>query len=425
MAVSHESCDVLVIGGGPAGSTISALLSEKGWHVALLEKDRHPRFHIGESLLPHNMPIFDRLGVMAEIEAIGVVKRGADFPLPHGQDYLTFDFSQAFAPSIPTAFQVKRAEFDHILLRNTASKGTRVLEGVTAGAIELGDDRGVCVHAVDEAGQAQDWRARFLVDASGRDTLLASKFNMKRRNRDHNSAAIFTHYSGAKRRPGEAAGNISLFWFAHGWMWMIPLRDGLMSFGAVCWADYLKTRDCPLEQFLDDTIALCPPAAARLKDAKRAIPVTATGNYSYFSKEMFGEKYLLVGDAYAFIDPVFSSGVYLAMHSAALGADTVDACLRDPKSAPKYLRRHATIIKGGLKTLSWLIYRFTDPAVQKMFVAPRNIFNLQSAIVSVLAGDVFGNKAIRLPLAMFKVLYWAFSLTRWRATWRNSRRRRA
>lgn len=424
MGVSRESCDVLVIGGGPAGSTISALLSEKGWRVVLLEKEHHPRFHIGESLLPQNMPIFDRLGVMAEIERIGVVKRGADFPLPHGQDYLTFDFSEAFAPCVPTAFQVKRAEFDHILLRNSASKGTRVLEGVTAGAIELDNDQTVRVHSVDEAGQNQEWRARFLIDASGRDTLLASQLGSKCRNQDHNSAAIFTHYSGATRRPGEAAGNISLFWFEHGWMWMIPLRDGLMSFGAVCWADYLKTRDCSLEQFLDNTIALCPPAAARLKDARRAIPVTATGNYSYFSKEMFGEKFLLVGDAYAFIDPVFSSGVYLAMYSAALGADTVDACLRDPKSAQKYLRQHAAVIRGGLKMLSWLIYRFTDPAVRKMFVAPRNIFNMQAAVVSVLAGDVFGNKAVRLPLAMFKALYWAFSLTQWRATWRNYRRRR-
>jgi len=425
MPGAAQSCDVLVIGGGPAGSTISALLSEMGWRVILLEKDRHPRFHIGESLLPHNLPIFERLGVADEIRRLGVVKRGVDFPRPCGRDYITFDFSDAYPTAPPYAYQVKRAEFDHALLRNSAAKGTEVLEGVTAVDVTFEPGDRVAVRGVDEAGGERRWRARFLVDASGRDTMLANRLKLKRRNRKHNSAAVYTHFAGAEKRPGQKAGNISLYWFEHGWIWMIPLRDGLMSVGAVCWSDHIRRRGSDLERFLLDTIAFCPPVEDRLRDAKMALPVTATGNYSYYATKVFGDRYLLVGDAYAFIDPVFSSGVYLAMHSGMLGAQTVDRCLRDPANANDHLRGHARAVRKGLKTLSWFIYRFTDPAMREMFVAPKSSLGMQAAVISMLAGDIFENKSIHFPLRVFKTIYWVLSLRRWRSSIKNYRRRTA
>ena len=162
----RNDCDILVVGGGPAGSTISTLLCRKGWRVSLLEKDRHPRFHIGKSLLPRNMPILDELGVMDEVRRIEVVKRGADFTLPGYEGYLMVDFSRALEPSQPTAFQVKRSEFDEVLLRNAQRTGVSIHEGVRATAVEFLSEDQIEVTAKDEAGVVKQWTARFLVDAS-------------------------------------------------------------------------------------------------------------------------------------------------------------------------------------------------------------------------------------------------------------------
>jgi flavin-dependent dehydrogenase len=401
------SCDVLVIGGGPAGSTIATLLSRRGWNVVLLEKDRHPRFHIGESLLPRNMPLLEQLGVMPEIERIGVLKRAVDLTLPTSDERVTLNFSQAFDATYPTAFQVKRAEFDHVLLKNCAANGTRVLEGVEAQDVTFTPDGMVDVAGVDESGDGRRWRARFLVDASGRQTFMADRLQLKARNRRHNSAAVFAHLTGVDRRPGEDAGNISLYWFEHGWFWLIPLRDGITSVGAVVTPAYLKTRTTALEQFFLDTVAQCRPLAGRMRSAALASPVTATGNYSYFSTAMFGDRFLMVGDAYAFIDPVFSTGVYLAMYGATSGADAVDACLRDPTQQFRYLRRHERLVRRGLRNFSWFIYRFTTPAIQKLFMSDSERLNIKRAVISLLAGDAFDNRALAVPLMLFKLIYYA------------------
>ena len=410
MPGNGEKSDILVIGGGPAGSTISALLSMKGWRVTLLEKARHPRFHIGESLLPGNMLIFDQLGIMDKLRRIGVVKRGADFTLPPSENYTTFDFSVVDHMPYKTAFQVKRAEFDHLLLMTAAAKGVDVQQCAEAREIQLGTDVPVRVSGCGEDGRERVWEATFVVDASGRNTFLGDRLRLKTRNRRHDSAAIFAHFTGAARRSGEDAGNISVYWFDHGWIWIIPLSDDMISVGAVCRPDYLKTRKTSTEQFFLETIGRCPPVAARLRDAPLATPVTATGNYSYACSKMYGEQYLLVGDAYAFIDPVFSSGVYFAMFSAALGADTVDSCLREPSMRAAYLRRHRRIVRRGLNRLSWFIYRFTSPAIQKMFMAPSDLLDMRKAVIAVLAGDVFYNPRLSLSLTAFKGIYYVRTL---------------
>ena len=236
------SCDVLVIGGGPAGSAISALLAEQGWNVHVLEKDRHPRFHIGESLLPHSLPMLKQLGVLPEVEKIGIVKYGAEVVSHyHGRSRILY-FSKALDGSQPFAYEVKRAEFDKILFDNAVGKGVRVHEGVRAKHVEFRPGRTHLVHAEDRAGQAQSWDARFVVDASGRDTFLSGQFGGKYRNPYHNSAAVFGHFEGVKRLPGMDEGNISIVWFDHGWWWIIPFKDGTTSVGAVCWPSYISTR---------------------------------------------------------------------------------------------------------------------------------------------------------------------------------------
>lgn len=409
--MANQECDVLVIGGGPAGSTVSALLARHGHRVTLLERARHPRFHIGESLLPANLRLFEELGVADEIRAIGIRKPGAEFTSPwHGRSE-TFNFADAWDKSMPYSYQVRRSEFDQILIRNSAAMGTVVIEGCRAREVGfLPGDGGVLVHAEHDDGRRESWHARFLIDASGRDTFLGNRFRTKRRNPKHNSSAVYGHFEGARRLPGEAEGNISLFWFDHGWFWFIPLADGATSVGAVVWPHYLKSRDKPLEAFFLDTLAQCPPLADRLRDARLVTKVEATGNFSYACDRTHGKNYVLLGDAFAFIDPVFSSGVMLAMVSAFAGAEAVDTCLRDPGRSASALRRFEKRARHGPRVFSWFIYRVTNPTMRDLFMGPRNLLRMKEALLSVLAGDIYGKTPIWGSLLAFKGVYYLFSL---------------
>jgi len=425
-AAGASSCDVVVIGGGPAGATAAALLAERDYRVTLLEKDHHPRFHIGESLLPANLPLLEKLGVADAVKAIGMEKWGAEFVSPWHDHRQTFEFADAMDKSMPMAYQVRRSEFDEILIRNASRRNARVVEGCQVQDVDfLPDNGGVLVQARHDDGRSETLHARFLLDASGRDTFLGNRFKAKQRNKKHNSAAIYAHYSGAERTPGKAAGNITIFWFEHGWFWYIPLADGMTSVGAVAWPYYLKTRNKkPLDQFLQETVALCAPLSERLRHAKLSSPVTATGNYSYVCDRTHGSNYLLLGDAYAFIDPVFSSGVMLAMQGAFVGADTVDTCLRHPQQAAAALKRFDETMRMGPEAFSWFIYRVTNPTLRNMFMGPRNIFRVKEALLSVLAGDVYGKTPIRGPLLLFKGLYYAASLLNFRRTLKAWRMRK-
>jgi flavin-dependent dehydrogenase len=426
-AARSSACDVLVIGGGPAGSTAAALLAERGYHVTLFEKAHHPRFHIGESLLPANLPLLEKLGVADAVKAIGMEKWGAEFVSPWHAHKQSFEFADAMDKSMPMAYQVRRSEFDEILIRNASRKNARVVEGCQVQDVDfLPDNAGALAQARHDDGSVETVHARFVLDASGRDTFFGNRLKAKRRNRKHSSAAIYAHFSGAERNPGKAAGHITIYWFEHGWFWFIPLADGATSVGAVAWPYYLKTRGKKSRaQFLQETIALCAPLSKRLQHAQLASPVEATGNYSYVCDRTHGSNYLLLGDAYTFIDPVFSSGVMLAMHSAFVGADTVDTCLRRPQHAAAALKNFDHSMRIGPKAFSWFIYRVTNPTMRNMFMGPRNIFRVQEGLLSVLAGDVYGDTPIRIPLLLFKGLYYAASVLNFRRTlqaWRMRKR---
>ncbi len=420
-----QSCDVLVIGGGPAGSTAAALLGERGYRVTLLEKARHPRFHIGESLLPANLPMLARLGVLAEVEGIGMAKWGAEFISPWHEHSQSFEFADAWDKSMPYAYQVRRSEFDEILIRNAVRKGATVIEGCRVRDVEfLPNGAGVIVRAEHEDGRRESWQCRFLIDASGRDTFLGNRFKAKHRNPKHNSSSLYGHFKGARRNPGRKAGHITIFWFEHGWFWFIPLADGTTSVGAVIWPYYLKTRTQPLQGFFLDLIAMCPALAERLQDAELVAEVEATGNFSYSCDRTQGPRYLLLGDAFAFIDPVFSSGVMLAMNSAFAGAEAVDICLQDPNKAAQALRQFDRLIKHGPKEFSWFIYRVTNPTMRNLFMSPRNVFRVQEALLSVLAGDIFGKTPIWRSLKAFKAIYYLASLANIKANFLAWKRRR-
>ena len=397
--------DVLVVGGGPAGSTAAALLAARGERVLLVEKDRHPRFHIGESLLPMNVPLLEELGVRAEVERIGMPKYGVEFVSPRHDKAMTLDFAQSWDKRYPYSWQVRRSEFDHVLLKNAAAKGATVIEGCRVGEVSVGAS-GVVAMAKDEAGVSHRYTARFLVDASGRDTLMANQMATKQRNPRHRSAAVFAHFTGAHRLADKASGNISVFWFAHGWFWFIPLADGTTSIGAVCSPEFIKARGTDVTTFLHSLIAMSPALSARLADAEICGEAQATGNYSYRSTAMCGANFVMLGDAYAFIDPVFSTGVYLAMKGGFLGADLVTASLHRPaREAARARRGFEKAVSASLASFSWYIYRMNRPAMRDLFMAPRNYFRMTEALLALLSGDVFGHSPIKSRLMLFKGVY--------------------
>ncbi|MEO6361864.1 MAG: NAD(P)/FAD-dependent oxidoreductase [Caldimonas sp.] len=418
-------CDVLVVGGGPAGSTIAALLAERGRDVAVLEKAHHPRFHIGESLLPANVALFDRLGVRAEVEAIGLPKYGVEFVSPEHEHRQFVEFADAWDKSMPYAWQVRRADLDDVLFRHAGARGARTFEGHRAHQVRF-DDGGATVEVEQADGARRSWRTRFVVDASGRDTLLANQFGCKKKNRRHDSAALYGHFVGAERLPGKLEGNITIFWFQHGWFWFIPLADGTTSIGAVCWPHYLKSRaGQPLTEFFRATIAMCPELAQRLARATLVDDcVHATGNYAYSSTKSSGERFLMLGDAFAFVDPVFSSGVYLAMQSGFQGADVVEAVLDGRRDAAALRRAFDRSVAHGPRQFSWFIFRVTNPTLREFFMAPQNPFRVKEALLSLLAGDIYGKTPIWGSIAILKALYYLVSIGHLGRTVRAWKRRR-
>ncbi len=409
-SATRPDCDVLVVGGGPAGASIAALLAERGRQVVLLEKDRHPRFHIGESLLPHNLPLLDRLGVREAVEKSSMQKHGIEFVSAYHGKSVRYDFAKAWDKRFPYSFQVRRSTFDHILLKNAAAKGAEVIEGCRVTAIDFSEGGCAVVSARDEAGRDRQWSAAFVVDASGRDTVLAAQLGVKKRNTRNNSAALFGHFTGARRLAGKAEGNITIVWFDNGWFWFIPLSDGTTSIGAVCPAPFLKNRGSDLKSFFMGMIASCPEIADRLKDAALVGEVSATGNYSYAARVTSGRNYIMVGDACAFIDPVFSTGVYIAMTTAFRGAEAVEACLATPRRAARVLRRYDTATRQSLGAFTWFIYRIREPAMRNLFMSPRNWFRMEEAVLSLLAGGIFEGWAIRARLYLFRTIYYITKL---------------
>ena len=408
---SPERPDVLIVGGGPGGSSAASVLAEAGHRVVLLEQARHPRFHIGESLLPANLPLFERLGVAEQIRAIGLPKHGAEFHSPAHGHTARFAFADSWNGALASAYQVRRSCFDEILLRRAERLGARVIEGCRAREVEFPAPGELLVHAEREDGSRATWRPRYLIDASGRETFLGSRLGIRRRNPRHASCALFAHFKGAWRHASPArAGDITIFWFEHGWFWFIPLADGATSVGAVVWPAYLKRRHGPLEAFFRDTIALCPALAARLEGAERLTDVEATGSYTYHCARTHGERFLLIGDAYSFIDPVFSSGVLFAMVGGIAAAEAIGACLTEPRGERAAMRRFERRVRRGPERFAWFIYRMNRPAMQSLFMTPRNPLRVREALLSFLSGDLFGDTPLWPSLRLFQALYYLTSL---------------
>jgi flavin-dependent dehydrogenase len=410
-----ETVDVLVVGGGPGGSATAIMLARMGHRVLLIEKDRHPRFHIGESLLPMSMPIFEALGVRQSVEALGVIKRGADFPSGDQDGYQVFSFGRSLNPTWPYAVQIRRADLDQTLFDAAQIAGVTTLENTLAESVRFLDD-GVEVVTRTSQGERVCYRASYLVDASGRDTLLGRLLHLKQASRRHRSAAMYAHFSGVMRRSGEDAGNISIYPVADGWVWIIPLSNGVTSIGLVCGPSTLRNRGGDNEAFLRRMLMSNVQLARRITDARIVGNLQATGNYSYRCTEWAGQRWVMVGDAAAFVDPVFSSGVHLALQSAMNAATLVHRALEEPARERSMQRRYVGKQRAAVRRISWFIERFNTPAMWRLFSNPQNKWRLEETVISVLAGDFYRNDGIVWRLRVFKLIYALTCLADVRAT---------
>ena len=324
---------VIVIGGGPGGSASAALLARQGFHVTLCERARFPREHVGESLLPASIPILENLGVIAEIEAAGFTpKYGATMVWGRDPAPWSWHFAETNA-TYPHAYQVWRPTFDHILLQNAARNGVEVREGcrVLSASVE-GEERPSVTVRDEASGLAETLSADWIVDASGQQGLLARQLDLRTHDQFFRNLAVYSYYNGAARLAGKDAGNIFIEAYEHGWSWAIPLPDDVMSVGVVVdsqWGgEQLGTVGA--DAFFQQQLALTDRTAQMLAPAALLEPPRVIRDWSYTSDRLVGENFILVGDAACFIDPLFSSGVHLALSSAVLAAAYVTSALRQP-----------------------------------------------------------------------------------------------
>jgi halogenation protein CepH len=354
------SADVVVIGGGPAGSVAAALLADSGHRVLVLERERFPRYHIGESLLSATLPILDATGALPAIEAHGFLRKpGGTFQWGRQREPWSFWFRED-PGGRPYAFQVVRAEFDQLLLENARAHGAEVREEHAVTRVDTHGPTPI-VHARAQSGEDLRLAPRFVVDASGQSALIGRAQELRRFNDFFKNLAVFGYFRDAERLPGELANHILSAAFADGWFWYIPLHDGTMSVGAV--VDARRWRDVAgvdPEGTYRALIARCPAIAERLARATLVSPIRIIRDYSYDSTRFTGPGFLMAGDAACFVDPVFSTGVHLACLAGFLGAQAVHAVLGGESPEADALARYEAAYRGAFERYLRFLYFFYD-----------------------------------------------------------------
>src|SRR6478736_9195797 len=319
--------DVIVIGGGPAGATVSTLLAQQGVRVTLFERERFPRFHIGESLIPETYWVLDRLGMLPKMRASHFVKKhSVHFVNASGGLSALFYFADNKTHECSQTWQVVRSEFDQMLLDNAREHGVDAHEGVHVLDVVFDEDRAVGITVKDTDGSRREVRARVVVDASGQAALLQNRFKLRVWDPILNKGAIWTYWQGAYRDTGRDEGATMVLQTdnRNGWFWYIPQHDDTVSVGVVAPFDYLfKGRGANHEKTYYKEGDRCPAVKQRISGAARVTGYFVTRDYSYRSTRVAGDGWVLVGDAFGFLDPLYSSGVLLALKSGELAADAI------------------------------------------------------------------------------------------------------
>nr|XP_061800908.1 tryptophan 2-halogenase-like [Nerophis lumbriciformis] len=399
--------DVVVIGGGPAGAVTARQLALAGLDVTVLERQRMPRFQIGESLLPRSFDQLAELGLAEGLEQVpSVVKRGGEFVMGHGLDQPSWArFRQALEGTGEAAINVARAPFDEFLLQAARQAGAQVEEGSAVRSLERLEEGRVELTTTAPEGQPRQLRARWLIDASGQAAVVGRHLGSRQALPRPRRVAYFGHFRGVRRHSGEEGGYVSIVICKEGWFWLIPLDDEHTSIGLVIEEAAAKRSKVAAREMLAWGIERCPVVAERCREAAFVGAAGVRADFSYTCRPFAGPGYFLVGDAATFVDPIFSTGVCLGMMSGAEAADHLARILRDGEPAGPLLRKYRRFVDGSSGVFFRLVDQFYDPAFRDLFLSEEGPFGVHRAISSVLAGDIYPRPrwALRWRLALMEV----------------------
>lgn len=406
-SVSGAMHDVIVIGGGPGGSSSACYLRQAGLKVLLLEREHFPRFHIGESLLPYNRRIFEEIGVWPALEAAGFPKKyGAQFHLGNGSKCTKFVFREGRFTKEPEAIQVERATFDNILLRHAEKKGAEVCEGWTVKRVEQGTE-GVEVQAASDKGETQTFKAKFVIDASGRGNMTGNQEGIREIHPRLKKLAVFGHFKGVKVDEGEKAGDTVIVRLENKWFWLIPVSKEKTSVGCVMDKEEFNELKSSPEQVFQKFVDASQPMRERMAMTERCSNIQTTGDFSYRNKTLFGPRLLRVGDAAGFMDPIFSAGVYLAMFSGKLAAKAIAETIQKGDDPQQRFQAYQDRVQDSMKFYWTMVENFYTTPFMEVFLEPRKRFDLPAAVNAVLAGELEGGRAMRWRLRVF---FWIIKL---------------
>jgi flavin-dependent dehydrogenase len=399
----HPTFDAVIIGGGPAGSTMGTLLARKGLKVAIFEQEQFPRFHVGESLLPANIPIFDRLGCHDAVRQAGfITKPGATlYDEYEGRPCTSFAFPHLpFQPA--SAYNVVRAEFDDLLLRHAEKAGTAVYREHAVKHTRREPDK-VAIQVQAPDGHLHEVQASLLIDASGRAAFAAKDIGKREPLPALGKVAIFAHFRAMKRERDIPEGNIRLYLVPQGWLWRIPFANRVDSVGGVLHAQVVKARSGSIEALFEEILTASPHLTDALAGAQRITPVHTAANFSYRVSPFVADRYVGIGDASGFIDPVFSTGVFLAMRSAELAASDILRAFAAQDFSTRRFRRYARRLRWGTAAFLPFIQRFYEPAFLDLLFTPAPPWQLDKPVLWVLSGAAFDHRPLwfRLGLNLF------------------------
>jgi geranylgeranyl reductase family protein len=397
--------DVAIIGGGPAGSTAAALLARAGRRVIVFEREKFPRFHIGESLLPFSMKAFTRLGLHEKFTRAGFMKKfGGEMFGSCSEKGNKFYFKDAYRSQTDHSYQVTRADFDKVLLDHAAESGAEVHEETAVARVTFANEH--VDLAIGQNGSSRDIRARYVIDASGRNSVLGNQFGIKKTYDHLQKLSIFAHYDGVWRPDGIDATLTLLIRGIDRWFWVIPLTLERTSIGIVLDKETFRNSKLSAEDFLEQALAEQPIIAKRMTSARRATEVHVAADFSYRSTKLHGPRWLLAGDAAGFIDPIFSSGVFLAVFSGEQAADALNEFLDHPERAKKLFRRYERAVNRAMDIYLRFVNAWYTKEFIEVFLAPRDVFGLPPAINAVLGGNIGNSFAIRWRMWVFYFLVW-------------------